>query len=87
MNQNPKPGLSALRYTTLRLALFLGWGGVLYLVGVRGIFLALIAFGGSGIMSLFVLQRQRDDMSAGLASVFGRINKRIEDSKKSEDFD
>lgn len=83
----PRPGLSALRYTTLRFALFFACGAALYLVGIRDFFLVLFAFGISGILSLFLLRRQRDDMSAGLTSVFGRINKRIEDSKKAEDVD
>jgi hypothetical protein len=69
------------------LALFIAWVVVLYLVGVRDVFLFLLAFGGSGITSLYVLRRQRDAMSAGLDGVFRRINQRIEDSKTAEDQD
>jgi len=87
MTDTPKPGLSAIRYTTLRFALFFVCGAVLYAVGVRELLLVLISFGVSGLLSLFLLRRHRDDMSAGLVSVFGRINKRIEDSKKAEDVD
>ncbi len=87
MSKTPGVGLSALRYTTLRLALFIVWAVALYFVGVRDVFLVLLAFGGSGITSLWVLRRQRDAMSAGLDGVFKRINRRIEESKTAEDQD
>lgn len=87
MTNQPRLGLSTLRYTTLRLALFIVWAVLLYVLGVRDVLLFVVAFGGSGLTSLYLLRRQRDAMSAGLSSVFSRINKRIEDSKTAEDFD
>ncbi len=87
MTDTPKAGLSTIRYTTLRFALFFVCGAALYALGIRDFMLVLVSFGVSGIASLFLLRRQRDDMSAGLVSVFGRINKRIEDSKTAEDVD
>ena len=87
MSDQPRLGLSTLRYTTLRLALFIVWAVLLYIIGLRDFLLFVVAFGGSGLTSLYLLRRQRDAMSAGLSSVFGKINKRIEDSKTAEDFD
>ena len=54
-----------LRYTLLRLVLFLGTAAALFLVsGLNGFPLLLVALLVSSIASLFVLQRQRDALVA-----------------------
>lgn len=57
---------AGLRYTALRLAMFCVVGGILYVVGVRGWLLAVLAVLVSGIVSFFVLMRQRDAAAANL---------------------
>lgn len=61
----------ALRYTLLRFALFIGCCGLFWLLGLRG--LALIVAGGVASMglSLWLLQRPRDELSA-------RIDERVQ---------
>jgi len=64
------------------LASFLGVG---YLVGLRGVLLLVIGFLASGIVSLFVLSKTRDQLSASIFSGFQRVNKRIADAADKED--
>ena len=64
------------------LASFLGVG---YLVGLRGVLLLLIGFLTSGIVSLFVLSRTRDQLSASIFSGFQKVNKKIADAANKED--
>ena len=82
-----RPGLATLRYTTLRLLLRVAWMGIGYALGFRGVMLLIIAFGASGATGLYILRRHRDVMSEGLVAVFAKINKRIDDKSRAEDFD
>ena len=79
--------LAFIRYTTLRLAMLMAVGGVLYLVGMRGLLLATVAFLGSGVLSFILLDRQRDALGASVGNVISGINARIDANTRSEDFD
>jgi hypothetical protein len=50
------------RYTAVRLAIFLACLGVLYVVGMRGILLFIVALLVSGLLSYPLARRQRDAM-------------------------
>jgi hypothetical protein len=75
----------ALRYTTLRLTLFLGVLAALSLLRVRGILLIVLAFLLSGLVSYSVLNKQRDAMSSTLARRAERIRESIDESTRAED--
>lgn len=79
--------LAFIRYSTLRLAMLLVVGAVLYVFGLRGFWLLAIALVVSGIASLFLLDRQRDALGESVGKVFTRINERIEEHTRSEDTD
>lgn len=86
---------SVVRYTLLRLSLLVAIGLVAYAVGARGIALVVIAFIGSGVVSLFVLRAPREDVARKLADradpsrprrgPLARINQRIEAANRAED--
>ncbi|MGH3328732.1 MAG: DUF4229 domain-containing protein [Streptomycetales bacterium] len=75
----------ALQYSGLRLALLLGVGFLLWLTGLRGLFLLAAALVISGLASYSLLSRQRDAMAAGLARRTGRWREGIESKAASED--
>jgi hypothetical protein len=50
------------RYTAVRFAIFLACLGVLYVVGMRGILLLIVALLVSGLLSYPLARRQRDAM-------------------------
>lgn len=79
--------LAFLRYTTLRLAMLIAVGGVAYLLGLRDLMLLVVAFLVSGILSLLLLDRQRDALGASVGGVFSRLNARIEAGARAEDGD
>ena len=78
--------MAVLKYTALRLLLFLAVAALLYAVGVRNLFVnAMLALLISGLVSLFVLDRARNEVSAGIErrigdrpGLFTRINARID---------
>ena len=76
---------SVLTYTFLRLLILLSFLAAGYLVGLRGIALLLVSVLTSGIVSLFVLSKTRDQLSASIFSGFQRVNKRIADAAEKED--
>ncbi len=83
-----KPGVAAVWYTLLRLAMLIAvWFMFQLLTPLRGIWAVVAALLVSGAISLLVLNKQRDAVSIGVANFFGRINDRIEASKSAEDFD
>lgn len=59
--------------------------GVGYLVGLRGVLLLMVGFLASGIVSLFVLSKTRDQLSTSIFSGFQRVNKRIAAAAEKED--
>jgi hypothetical protein len=56
-----------------------------YLVGLRGIALLLVSVLTSGIVSLFVLSRTRDQVSTSISVLFQGINNRISRAAEKED--
>ena len=87
---------ATLRYTTLRLALFLValvliWG-IAELAGMQldnenRLFLLAVALVVSSIASFFVLARYRGAMSAGLVARTERLSSKVRDSASFEDED
>ena len=65
---------SVLTYTVLRLLILLSFLAVGYLVGLRGIVLLLVSVLTSGIVSLFVLSRNRDQVSTSISGLFDQPN-------------
>lgn len=74
-------------YSALRIGLLVVTLGVVWLLGARGLLWLLLGFLISGLLSLVLLSRQRDAMSRGVSGFFGRINDRIESSRRAEDDD
>jgi hypothetical protein len=76
---------AVLRYTTLRLAIFLVALALLWLVRVRGLLLVALAVLISGLASYALLQRQRDLMSVQLAAASARRRDRAAARAARED--
>ena len=74
-------------YTLQRLALLVVVGGLLYLVGVRDLWLILFAFLISGVISAVVLSRSREGAAYGITTAISRVNARIDESARAEDYD
>jgi uncharacterized oligopeptide transporter (OPT) family protein len=72
-------------YTFLRILILASLLGVGYLVGLRGALLLVMGFLASGIVSLFVLSKTRDQLSTSIFSGFQRVNKRIAAAAEKED--
>ena len=72
-------------YTFLRILILTSFLGVGYLVGLRGVLLLMVGFLASGIVSLFVLSKTRDQLSTSIFSGFQRVNKRIAAAAEKED--
>lgn len=77
--------MALLRYTLLRLGLLAATAGLLWLVGLRGLPLLLVAFLVSGIISLVVLSKARDEVSVALSTRVGTINRRLDEPPPSQD--
>jgi len=77
--------MDLLRYSFLRLLLLLVTAGVLWLLGMRGFVLLLVAILVSGFLSIVALRRSRDAASGALDRRLHRINERIESSAAAED--
>lgn len=60
-------GGAFLRYNVYRLALLVGVGALTYLAGLRGPLLLLVALVVSGVLSYFLLYRQRTAVARSLA--------------------
>jgi membrane protein implicated in regulation of membrane protease activity len=76
--------MALLKYTLLRLALLAVTAYVFYLVGLREWLLLFAAFLVSGIISIFVLNRARDDVSMSLAQRQQAINDRLDETAAGE---
>ncbi|MCX6458387.1 MAG: DUF4229 domain-containing protein [Actinobacteria bacterium] len=72
-------------YTFLRILILASFLGVGYLAGLRGVLLLVMGFLASGIVSLFVLSKTRDQLSSSIFSGFQRVNKRIAAAAEKED--
>ena len=86
--------MALLRYTALRVALFLATAIALYLVGVKDVFVcALIGILVSGLVSLVLLRNVRSQIGAGKdkestgpwKSPLGRISDRMDQAAAAED--
>jgi membrane protein implicated in regulation of membrane protease activity len=77
--------MALLKYTLLRLALLAVTAGVLYLIGLRDWVLLFAAFLVSGIISIFVLNRARNEVSTSIASRQQRINERMNSGEDEPD--
>ncbi len=74
-----------LLYTSLRLALFVGVAGILFLLGMRDLLLLAVALLVSGLVSFALLSGQRDQMSAALASRKAAFDQRNAERTAAED--
>ncbi|HJU96359.1 MAG TPA: DUF4229 domain-containing protein [Jiangellaceae bacterium] len=74
-----------LRYTLLRVLLFLVVAALLWIAGMRGFWLLLIAIFVSGVVSVFVLSRSRDAASASLANRVSEVRRRMQQRTAAED--
>lgn len=87
---------ATLRYATLRIAIFLVALGVLWgavevtgrkVTGNGALYLCMGALLVSGIVSFFLLNRQRDAMSAQVTARAERITRRVQENASMEDED
>lgn len=76
--------MALLKYTLLRLALLAATAGVFYLIGLRDWVLLFAAFLVSGVISIFALNRARDEVSTSLAQRQQAINERLDASGAKE---
>jgi len=72
-------------YTVLRVAVLAVVGGILWLLGLRGVYLILLAFLISGVISAVALSRRREGAAYGITSVVRSANARIDASSRAED--
>lgn len=72
-------------YSFLRLLILGSFLAVGYLIGLRGITLLVVSFLSSGIVSLFVLNKKRDQLSSSVFNVFKKVNNKIDQAAKKED--
>lgn len=77
--------MALLKYTLLRLALLAVTAGVFYLIGLRDWVLLFAAFLVSGVISIFVLNRARNEVSTSIASRQQRINQRMNSGEDEPD--
>jgi hypothetical protein len=85
--QPPTPPHPVLRYTTLRIAVFIVVLGIGYAVGLRSFLLLLASLLVSGIVSFMLLSNQRDAMGGVIGRRLQRINERIDERTRAEDDD
>lgn len=83
----PEARHGLLRYTAERVVLLIAVVGVLWLIGIRSnpLLLVALALVISGFISMVVLNRSRDAASVSVASMFRRMNDRIDASARAED--
>lgn len=77
--------MALLKYTLLRIALLAATAGIFYLVGLRDWILLFAAFLVSGMISIFVLNRARDEVSISLAQRQRAINDRLGEPTSAPD--
>jgi hypothetical protein len=82
----PSGAASIALYTAMRVGVFIGvWLLLQLLSPLRGLWAVVIAIVVSGLISVFLLNRQRAAMSAVVGGFFGRINERIDAASQAED--
>lgn len=86
MSESTHGWRNTLVYTLLRLLLWLAlWAILQYLTPVKGLLAVVLSLLLSSAISIIVLDRQRDAMSAAVGGFFSGINARIEHSAMAED--
>lgn len=74
-------------YTLARIGLLALTLGIGYLFGLRGPMLIILGFLGSGLLSLVLLNNQRSQLGGRVSGYFSRINQKLDDNTRKEDFD
>lgn len=74
-------------YTLARFGLLAITLGIGYLFGLRGPLLIILAFLGSGLVSLVLLNNQRSQLGGRISGYFTRINQKLDANTRKEDFD
>lgn len=78
--------MALLRYTLLRAGLLVAVAALLWLIGIRETFwLLLIAVFVSGMISTFVLRKNRDELSMALVKRTTAIKTKLNDRTSAED--
>lgn len=77
--------MALLRYSLLRALLLVVVGALAWLAGLRGFWLLLVAVFVSGVLSIFVLNRNRDEVSRSLATRMSTIKNRLGEQSCAED--
>lgn len=78
--------MAIVKYTVLRVLVFAVVAGLLYVVGLREWYLLLpLAVFVSGLFSIFVLNRTRDEASTSLSDRLTTIRQRLDDATTAED--
>lgn len=77
--------MALLRYTALRFLVFLAVAALLWIVGLRDFILLLAALLISGVISWFVLNRSRGQVSTALVDRQRKIKERLAGKKAAED--
>jgi hypothetical protein len=77
--------MALVRYTALRFLVFVVVAALLWIFGLRGYWLLLVAVLLSGFVSLFVLNRSRDELSAAYVERRERIKQRMVERTAAED--
>ncbi|HEX6194707.1 MAG TPA: DUF4229 domain-containing protein [Jiangellaceae bacterium] len=77
--------MALLRYTALRFFVFVVVAALLWIFGMRGFWLLLVAIMVSGFASLFILNRSRDELSRAYVERRQKIKQRLADRTAAED--
>lgn len=77
--------MAFLRYTLLRVLLFVVVAALLWIAGLRDLWLVMFAILGSGVVSIFLLTKSRDAASESLANRLAEIKRRRDQRTATED--
>jgi membrane protein implicated in regulation of membrane protease activity len=77
--------MALVRYTALRFLVFAVVAALLWIFGLRDFWLLLVAILLSGFVSLFVLNRSRDELSSAYLERREKIKKRMAERAAAED--
>jgi hypothetical protein len=58
---------------------------LLWIIGLRGLWLVMFAILGSGMISIFALSRSRDAASVSLSNWFSTFKRRVDERAAAED--
>ena len=76
---------ATIRYTLMRLVLFAAVFGLLYLAGARSLLLLGLAILISGVLSYFLLMRQRSAMAQAISRRATGFRERLDAGARAED--